>query len=34
MGLKMLLGMPVYDSLALTEVIDEKSLDFYKVFYL
>ena len=27
MGLKMLMGMPVNDSLALTEVIDEKSLD-------
>jgi outer membrane protein len=27
MGLKMLMGMPVYDSLALTDVIDEKSLD-------
>lgn len=27
MGLKMLMGMPVNDSLALTEVIDEKSLE-------
>ena len=27
MGLKMLMGMPVNDSLALTEVIDEKSID-------
>jgi len=27
MGLKMLMGMPVNDSLALTDVIDEKSLD-------
>jgi outer membrane protein TolC len=27
MGLKMLIGMPVNDSLALTEVIDEKNLD-------
>lgn len=27
MGLKMLIGMPVNDSLALTEVIDEKSLE-------
>jgi len=27
MGLKMLIGMPVNDSLALTEAIDEKSLD-------
>ena len=27
MGLKMLMGMPVNDSLALTEVMDEKSLD-------
>jgi outer membrane protein TolC len=27
MGLKMLMGMPVNDSLALTEVIDEKNLD-------
>ena len=27
MGLKMLMGMPVNDSLALTEIIDEKSLD-------